>query len=917
MTVIRTRTSRCIMWVSVLLLAMSRVESADFYVDASTGNDANAGTSIQPWKSLGPANARAFAPGDRLLLTSGQTFIGPLWLDAGDVGTAASPISVTSTGTAAATISVPGDTPGINVYNAGGFAISNLIIVGPWARTAQSANTTSGLSFYCDILNQRKPYIRIDQVEVSGFRDGIAIGGGNGAAGFTDVRITRSRSHDNQRTGLGTYAKVHYGVTQLYVGHCTFDNNPGDPTLTTNSGSGLVLGCVDSAIVERCVAHDNGIDCHANEGGCGIWAYDSNNVTFQDNESYSNKSSGVADGDGFDLDGACTNCIMQRNYAHDNDAAGFLCWEYAGAATWSGNVIRYNISQNDCRRLPYGAIHLGTSGPSMGGAEIHHNTIYLSGGAANIAAIRFATSTTGFNVRDNIFITTGGIPIVSVSSGQSNLVFNGNDYWSSGDAFQVSWSGNQYTSLSNWRTATGQEASGGFSVDPLLMNAGGGGIIGNVDNLFTLTAYQLQATSPLIDRGVSLGTEPLGPSDFFGSSLPQGAASDIGAHERAGGGGNTAPTVSTVANQTINQGAATGVLAVTVGDAQTAAGSLTLTGSAANTTLLPASGISIGGSGANRTITLTPAAGINGSTLVTLTVSDGSLTSSSSFTLNVQPVSDMAPAITAQPGSATVTAPATATFSVVASGSPTPTYQWSSAPSGSSTFTAISGATSASYTTGATSTAMSGTQYRCVATNSAGSATSNVAMLTFSVWSSMDIGAVAAVGSSALSGGIWTLRGSGADIWGTSDEFRFTSQSVSGDVEITARVTGVQNTSRWAKAGVMVRETLGANSSQAFTCLTANKGPHFRRRLTTGGSTVDTGGPSVSVPGWVRLERIGNVFISSVSSNGTTWTEIRRETITMAAAVQVGLAVTSNADGTLCTATFSDVTVISTPIAVN
>ena len=648
MTVIRSRTSRCIMWVSVLLLAMSRVESADFYVDASTGNDANTGTSIQPWKTLGPANARAFGPGDRLLLTSGQTFIGPLWLDAGDVGTAASPISVTSTGPAAAKISVPGDTPGINVYNAGGFAISNLLIVGPWARTAQSANTGAGLSFYCDILNQRKPYIRIDQVNVTGFRSGIGIGGSNGAAGFTDVRITRVRCNDNQRAGLSTYSGAQYGVTQLYVGQSTFDHNPGDPALTTNSGSGLVLGGVDSAIVERCVAYENGVDCYANEGGCGFWAYNSNNVTFQDNESYSNKSSGSADGDGFDLDGGCTNCIVQRNYSHDNDAAGFLCWQYAGASTWSGNVIRYNISQNDCRRLPYGAIHVGTSGPSMGGAEIHHNTIYVSGGAANIAAIRFATSTTGFNVRDNIFITTGGIPIVSVSSGQSNLVFNGNDYWSSGGAFQVSWSGNQYTSLSNWRTASGQEASGGFSVDPLLMSAGGGGIIGNADNLFMLTAYQLQATSPLIDRGVSLGTVPLGPSDFYGSSLPQGLASDVGAHERAGagGGGNTAPTVSTVANQTINQGAATGVLAVTVGDAQTAAGSLTLTASAANTTLLPASGISIGGSGANRTITMTPAAGSNGSTLVTLTVSDGSLTSASSFTLNVLPVSSPSVQIT-------------------------------------------------------------------------------------------------------------------------------------------------------------------------------------------------------------------------------------------------------------------------------
>ena len=65
------------------------------------------------------------------------------------------------------------------------------------------------------------------------------------------------------------------------------------------------------------------------------------------------------------------------------------------------------------------------------------------------------------------------------------------------------------------------------------------------------------------------------------------------------------------------------------------------------------------------------------------------------------------------------------------------------------------------------------------------------------------------------------------------------------------------------------------------------------------------------------LERVGNLFISSVSSTGTTWTEIRRETIVMDAAVHVGLAVTSHADGTLCTSTFSNVTVVSVPFAMN
>ena len=88
------------------------------------------------------------------------------------------------------------------------------------------------------------------------------------------------------------------------------------------------------------------------------------------------------------------------------------------------------------------------------------------------------------------------------------------------------------------------------------------------------------------------------------------------------------------------------------------------------------------------------------------------------------------PVITTQPANASVTAPATATFSVVASGSPTPTYQWSSEAPGASSFTAISGATSASYTTPATTVAQSGTEVRGEVTNSSGSVTSVPATLT-------------------------------------------------------------------------------------------------------------------------------------------------------------------------------------------
>jgi hypothetical protein len=109
---------------------------------------------------------------------------------------------------------------------------------------------------------------------------------------------------------------------------------------------------------------------------------------------------------------------------------------------------------------------------------------------------------------------------------------------------------------------------------------------------------------------------------------------------------NTAPTISSVPNQSIPVNGATSALAFTVGDAETAAGSLTVTRSSSNTTLVPLANVVLGGSGANRTVTVTPAANQVGTTTITLTVSDGNLTAQTQFTVTV---TNTAPTISSVP----------------------------------------------------------------------------------------------------------------------------------------------------------------------------------------------------------------------------------------------------------------------------
>ncbi len=134
----------------------------------------------------------------------------------------------------------------------------------------------------------------------------------------------------------------------------------------------------------------------------------------------------------------------------------------------------------------------------------------------------------------------------------------------------------------------------------------------------------------------------------------------------------------------------------------------------------------IGGATAN-SYTTPATTGVDNGTQFECVVTNiaGSVTSNA-VTLTV----DAVPAITTQPSNQTVTAPATATFTVIANGTPTPSYQWQQSTDSGSSWTAIAGATSNSYTTPATTLSNSGTEYECVVSNTAGSVTSNPATLT-------------------------------------------------------------------------------------------------------------------------------------------------------------------------------------------
>ncbi len=176
-------------------------------------------------------------------------------------------------------------------------------------------------------------------------------------------------------------------------------------------------------------------------------------------------------------------------------------------------------------------------------------------------------------------------------------------------------------------------------------------------------------------------------------------------------------------------------------------------------------------------------------------------------------------------------------------------------------------------------------------------------------WLHQDIGAVGLAGDASYSAGsgAYTILASGDDIWGGADGFHFVHRAMTGDGEIVARVASLQATDGWAKAGVMMRETLAAGSRYAFSMISPGNGAAHQFRRETDAGAEHVGGPGVGAPHWVRLVRAGDVFSAFASPDGIAWTLVDEQTIAMSGAIYVGLAVTAHNNGAINQAVLDNV----------
>ncbi|MBA4167583.1 MAG: right-handed parallel beta-helix repeat-containing protein [Chitinophagaceae bacterium] len=533
------------------------IQAQTSYYVSVTGKDTNPGTVRQPIKSIERANKISFKPGDRLLFRANEIFHGNLVLDSSDAGTFAQPVTISSYGSGRATIEA-GKGSAVIVENAGGIIVSNLIVKG----AGYSISDGSGVCIVNKLPNNRKlSFIRIKNIEASGFgRDivnnktqigeqspqghGVFVGGhaiDKSKSGYSDVIIDSCIVFENEFYGILTTGFWQdnpsvYANEKVTIRNCTAHHNHGDPLyMNDHSGSGILMEDVNDGLIEYCTAYENGKNCSNHYGGpCGIWTAVANKVIIQYCESFRNRTNNNTDGDGFDLDGGATNCILQYNYSHDNEGYGYLICSYENSPfTNKNNIVRYNISVNDAQKLKGGAIHFSTNGVGRNeifDTQVYGNTCYSPGRSG----IVFATK--GINnpvIINNIFINDS-MPFIKGLANSQTAKFISNCYWSEDGKFRV----DNFSSIEEWRKGSGQEIYNGKTVgifaDPLLFNYKDGKTINNYKMLKNMSGYRLIKGSPLIDAGINVSdffNVFSVKADYFEAFVPAGKQFDIGASE--------------------------------------------------------------------------------------------------------------------------------------------------------------------------------------------------------------------------------------------------------------------------------------------------------------------------------------------------------------------------------------------------
>lgn len=508
-----------------IMLAVScstATQQRTFYVSPN-GDDSAEGTSAKTaWQTLDKVSGTTFQPGDVILLEGGKTLSGKL--DLKGSGTKEKPITLSSYGTGRSVVKT-GDAEGyaITLNNVGGWVIDNIEITsgaapqvgvcrgGILVTVDDTTTTLDGITirncFIHDIWGQMGgTKMRSSAIFISGRRGMFK----NSSLPYmmSDVLIEDNRIERVDKTGI-----VVGGIREgLVVRGNYMDDVGGDGIIVSEAYKGLV----EYNEIHRSCLRSGYLDLPGDDGWwphtAACWLDHCEETIMQFNQVYNTgREPKNGDGEAYDFDFYCKNCVLQYNYSKENN--GFLLLMY----NINGNIARYNISENDKTHL------VQIQGGMEEGSLLYNNVFYVDHGTLDIdfflgnatdKVIR-TPEQLGARFVNNVFYATGQGRFRCVYSkrlDETNFSFDETsraDY-PAGTMFE----NNCY--FGPWKNGIPDDPSA-IQADPMFIVPGSGAL-----------GYALMEGSPLIDAGIDVADN--GGRDYFGNSLADGK-NDVGAVE--------------------------------------------------------------------------------------------------------------------------------------------------------------------------------------------------------------------------------------------------------------------------------------------------------------------------------------------------------------------------------------------------
>ena len=380
------------------------------YYLSSLGKDSNLGTSAKKaWKTwdrlVEHVDRYGLMPGDRVLFREDDTFVAtkPLYVPLDKChGTKDQPIFIGGHGGQA---------------------------------TIESRNTSCIVIYSKNFLTGVEGHIHLANLNIKGDSKGENVHGitvwHENPDSITGIRIDHVKVQNFAGDGIHVERSSRFSgrIKDLVISNCEAMNNPGVPGAQLPTGSGIMVSGGENVTIERCRAGFNGAKSDFKDGPVGIWIMDCLDSVIRDSVSHDNLS-GLGDGGGFDLDGACERCIIERCLTFNNSGTGYLFAQFKHASRIGplrNNTVRFSLSIDDGRSGGQGGFLFWgaregdkyASGGDVVGASLIHNCIVINTRVpANAAGSTVAvwSRPNGVVFRDCLFVTGGGQPLIRSTS---------------------------------------------------------------------------------------------------------------------------------------------------------------------------------------------------------------------------------------------------------------------------------------------------------------------------------------------------------------------------------------------------------------------------------------------------------------------------------------------------------------------